>query len=436
MALRTRGGAPSTRTLSRASLIPGVQRLGPGKAPEHESLVRRAHAWVHARHARQCNESTPKYFAHFHSAGIGNDVNQAVRSLAIALYRGRQLILLPPHGGHRARLRPSVNKHLDADHPWHWLQHDPLTALFRPSSCQEVLSSMERATFDALASSAYANLSAPAALKRLGKSGLANSSLSQSPNSWRVGLDYTYIPLQFRSMGMLWWFQVLTTYFVRIRRPLRQRLLAHTATKQLLGQLAVPMRNLKRETNSTACADLAGVPRCYGSSLLAQVAFDVGLHIRLGDACRPENRKLNTRSRTCFENLTKAVQRITEARGEGGGTMFLATDSESIIRQANAGAAAPYRVYFLNLSRAHYDTTLPNELRATNRMQDLVDMLLDLVFLSHSAILGGTMQSNVPRLALQLRVQPPGSRFVSLDGREWCTRSSCRMNYTGKFGTA
>ena len=116
--------------------------------------------------------------------------------------------------------------------------------------------------------------------------------------------------------------------------------------------------------------------------------------------------------------------------------MFLATDSEAIIAQAEAGAAAPYEVHYLNLSRSQYNTPLPNELRATNRTQDLVDMLLELVLLSHAAVLGGTMQSNVPRLALQLRVQPPGSLFVGLDGREWCTRSSCRMNYTGRFGTA
>ena len=48
-----------------------------------------------------------------------------------------------------------------------------------------------------------------------------------------------------------------------------------------------------------------------------------------------------------------------------------------------------------------------------------------------SAVIAGTMQSNVPRLALQWRVTLPGSRaLVSLDRREWCTRSSCRRNYT------
>ena len=160
----------------------------------------------------------------------------------------------------------------------------------------------QRNVLEKMASFEYANLSAPAALRRLtGRSALANSSISQSVTSWRVGLDFNYIPLPFRSMGMLWWFQALTTYFVRIRKPWRQRILGHPAVNQLLNRFPASMHrsdSLRRreantpwrvgfhEPNMTTCADVSGVPRCYGHSLFTELSFDVGLHIRLGDACR------------------------------------------------------------------------------------------------------------------------------------------------------
>ena len=69
----------------------------------------------------------------------------------------------------------------------------------------------------------------------------------------------------------------------------------------------------------------------------------------------------------------------------------------------------------------------------------LVQALLDAFVLSRSTVLVGSMMSNFPRLALQLRVQAPlglqQRRYLPLDDREWCTRSSCRMNYTERFGT-
>ena len=63
----------------------------------------------------------------------------------------------------------------------------------------------------------------------------------------------------------------------------------------------------------------------------------------------------------------------------------------------------------------------------------LLEALLDTFMLSRSSVLVGSMMSNFPRLALQLRVQAPigdRKRYLALDGREWCTRTSCRMNYT------
>ena len=60
----------------------------------------------------------------------------------------------------------------------------------------------------------------------------------------------------------------------------------------------------------------------------------------------------------------------------------------------------------------------------------LVEALMELLLLSRSRVIAGQMLGNMPRLALQLRVRPPGiSWYVSLDGNEWCTTSSCKSQY-------
>ncbi|KAL1528107.1 hypothetical protein AB1Y20_009472 [Prymnesium parvum] len=401
------------RSLSQSRLITGTHRFafGPSGAAQHEDAVRAAHAWIDSRHSAVCDEATPKFFANFAAMGIGNDINQAVRSLAIALSRGRQLVLLPPSHVHRSRLGADVSRRFDAMHPWHWLPDEPLSALFRPSGCQTFMSSAtQKAVLDVIA---FANASAPSTLQQLGMWKLANSSVSQSQTSWRIGLSYLYIPLSFRSLGMLWWFQALTTYFVRIGVPFKQRIMRHPATKELLQQLRTPGQREaelpRRDSHASICVEYSGLPRCYGTDLLADIHFDVGLHMRLGDACRPEFRQTISKSRACIRNLSHAVHRINEARGlRGGGTLFLATDSAEIIAQASQGLASPYQVFYLNLRRDHYDSVLPNELRVTDRQQDLVDMLIELLMLARSALVVGTMQSNVARLALQFRMHPPG----------------------------
>ena len=58
----------------------------------------------------------------------------------------------------------------------------------------------------------------------------------------------------------------------------------------------------------------------------------------------------------------------------------------------------------------------------------LEEALLDLLVLSQARVLAGAMLSNMPRLALQMRVRPSGKRppYISLDGNSWCTTSSCK----------
>lgn len=57
----------------------------------------------------------------------------------------------------------------------------------------------------------------------------------------------------------------------------------------------------------------------------------------------------------------------------------------------------------------------------------LVEALMELLLLANAQLVVAAMMSNLPRLALLLRVTPPGeSTYVSLDERKWCTLSSCR----------
>lgn len=69
---------------------------------------------------------------------------------------------------------------------------------------------------------------------------------------------------------------------------------------------------------------------------------------------------------------------------------------------------------------------------ALSRRDDtvLLEALMELMLLSRSRVIVGQMLGNMPRLALQLRVRPPGiSSYVSIDGNEWCTTTSCKSSY-------
>ena len=92
----------------------------------------------------------------------------------------------------------------------------------------------------------------------------------------------------------------------------------------------------------------------------------------------------------------------------------------------------------LNISRAHYASTTPTEVRhgRAARLRVLLEALLDVLLLSRAEVIVGPMMSNFARVAVQLRVQPPMAdaaggppRYVPLDGRPWCTRTSCKFAY-------
>ena len=56
----------------------------------------------------------------------------------------------------------------------------------------------------------------------------------------------------------------------------------------------------------------------------------------------------------------------------------------------------------------------------------LEEALLDLLLLARARTVAGSLFGNMPRLALQWRVEPPyNASYISLDGYPWCTRTSC-----------
>ena len=130
------------------------------------------------------------------------------------------------------------------------------------------------------------------------------------------------------------------------------------------------------------------------------------------------------------------------------GRLFIASDSHEAVGTAVAlGPSYGFEVAHLPIDRSHFsgvdehNRTLGTEQAKRSRSRDLavlVESLLDVLLLSRSTVLVGSMMSNFPRMALQLRVQAPMAgeeRYLALDGRTWCTRSSCRMNYSDHFGT-
>ena len=450
----------------------------------HQTLVDAAAAHIDMIHRAPCTRTTPVLFFRMDYHGIGNDLTRAVQALATAIMKGRQLVLLPPLTRFQSMF-PSLER-TSWRRPWHWLASAelPTSTLLVTSSCQRFFDEDEAllGIMQKLSSSGATEADAGATLRRFGEMELFNSSLSHRTN-WRVGMGPSVIPLPFRKQGLLWWFQVLTSYFVRVLEPLRPELQQHPALQDLLlrhptlarrtGRLrgsAVDRRNAQLPTEASApheaVAAAIGRARCgrgracdrIGPGWLPNVWFDVGLHIRRGDACGAAAPKRGQRARRCSSRPLEDAFALMSAHGLRG-SVFLATDSAEIALSAKrVGAAAGFDVSTLQINRTQLESLCSSnsaaegnaevqcgtEFVTRTRERDralLVETLLDALLLSRSTVLVGSMMSNFPRLALQLRVQMPllepvpVLRYLALDGRKWCTRSSCRLNYSDIYGT-
>lgn len=410
----------------------------------HKALVAAATAHLEDIHRAKCTDQTPILFARMDCHGLGEDLNQAVRMFAVAISQRRQLILLPPTPEDRrdpkgCALPESVQ--LSAKEPWHWLagQDISLDSILVPSACQHYWQERSPAVMEAIARSGVGNATQTAA--QLGANAIAAAG-RESISLWRVNLAVSkHVPRIFQRQGLLWWFQVLSSYLVRVRAPLSDLLQSHPAMQPFTS-------SPEGATTSGGAADefrwLGWAVRCgrkycdnVGPGWRPNARFDVGAHIRLGDSCRQKNvpKYYLMHVRRCDVNLTTVLQKV-RASGVYNGTLFIASDSQSIIDEVAAGGAWPFVTSFLKINRTRFETAKPTEQLAVRamRLRSMVEALMDMLLLSRSSIIVGKMMSNFPRLALQLRVQLPRSKgaagaYIALDDRPWCSRTSCREGY-------
>ena len=420
----------------------------------HQSLVDAAEAYIDLRQRAPCLPGTKLLFARMDTHGIGNDINLAVRALSVAMIQERQLILLPPSSSDVRQATWRGNVALSANEPWHWLAGAqlPFSSLIIESSCQKELSN--RNVLRAIASENGTDTTA--ILRQIGLHSLANVSRYWRP-IWRVGLDAGVIPLPFRSQGMLWWFQVLTNYLIRIRSPLSPLIDRHPAMLAFLRRhsprangpslrAAAPARHgptglvmsMREDVGASFGRSWCRKRWCdhLGPGWHPAVWFDVSLHIRLGDVCGKNAPVKGQRARKCTAQPTEDALSLMQSHGLRG-SLFMASDSRDAVDLAHViGPRYGFNVSSLSLDRGVVEgaNALGTEKQRRTPDRDrsvIVESLMDAMLLSRSDVLVGSMMSNFPRLALQMRVQTPRRgqlRYVALDDRTWCTRTSCRLN--------
>ena len=204
-----------------------------------------------------------------------------------------------------------------------------------------------------------------ATLRRFGEYALHNTSMAYR-TSWRVGMDSNSIPLAFRRQGLLWWFQVLTNFWIRARGDLKERLMRHEALKTLRRKLRFFPHSYPRGVPPPAIAEPIGRTLCggrrrrpcdkLGSGWLPEVWFDVGLHIRMGDACGANAPERGQRSRRCSARPLQDAFALMNAH-QLRGHVFLATDSAEIARASEAiGAEHGFKVSTLQIDRKQHDS--------------------------------------------------------------------------------
>ena len=433
----------------------------------HQSLADSADAYIRTIQRNPCDSQTKILFAHMDFHGIGNDVNMAVRALQVAMIMERQLVFLPPSQRDRASPdnRWMKSMKINAEQPWHWLAGAsmPLSSLFVPSSCQTHLGPEGLNLLQQLADG---NETDPSnGLNRVGRHDLAVRTRLWKP-IWRVGLHAGAIPIPFRQQGLLWWFQALSNYLVRARGPLKDALQHHPAMREILRAEGPAMKSCppsQLRPSGTGCNPPPTTSLAFGRNWCRKrwcdyigpgwypnLWFDIGLHLRIGDVCGKHAQLKGQRARKCSDRPTEEAFELMKAH-DLRGSVFMASDSsEAVAKAVEIGPRYGFKVFTLAYDRGNVEgaaaldannRSLGTELARRSVARDravLVETLMDVLLLSRSSVLVGSMMSNFPRMAMQLRVQAPlpgEQRYLALDGRTWCSRTSCRMNYSDVFGT-
>ena len=372
MVLYTAKIAFGERDPRRFHMLPPKALAGTSDANQEQLLA--AYRRLEAAHRAPCElGKTPLILHRMTVLGVANDLNYVVRAFAIANYRKGQLLLLPParapaHGHSAANNRGSLVRGRGIGAAWHWLDGLPgakLDSMFTLSACQLRLQQPDEIGRLRALDAASRNGSFSGAARSLGLGEHALDS-AFAIRAISRGLTYDYVPAPFREHGMLWWFQALTTYLLRVRGPLAARLQRHPAMQALAARLAAGGSDstaLQREWLASSAATLrSAVRRDLNSSeefgWLPSAGFDAALHVRMGDACGPRAKRNQGIVRKCVLTLRAGLAPLL-AHGvvPRGGRLFLATDSQSIVDEAAAATTTlPFEVYFLNISREKYDS--------------------------------------------------------------------------------
>ncbi len=378
-------------------------------------------------------------FVEMECSGLGGDMAMLIRAIVIAMARRRQVVLYPPGASSRRRAGLPADVPLSVRKPWHWLVGGgevadlPLDSIYEKSSCHRLFE--EDPQLHAMLSDLSNGSSIAEAAARRGYPGIVNTSRIYGQSvSWRVGLTPGYMPRMYQAQGLLWWFQVVTTHVFRIRGPLARLVQSEPAMRPFIGRRSAPAgrQPSTSELSEDDGAILGWMPRAR---------FDVGLHIRVGDACNNvRDRYYALRQCNVTASLAGSLDVVRRA-GVTSGSLFVATNSRKVVGDIEAGVAAPFDTSFAALERGdHLNVATQRLSGATLRRRVLLESLVDLLLLSRARVVAGPMFSSYPRVAIQMRVQTPAvdhrSLYISLDGYPWCSRSSCRMDYMKRFHTA
>lgn len=467
MVLYTAKDAAADRDPRRFHMLPPQGIAGWVDASAGE--LQAAYGHIDAQHRAPCVlGQTPLVVHRMTVLGIANDINYVIRSHALSVRKtnGGQLLLLPParapaHGRVASNNRAALANGRGLHNPWHWLDGVPnasLATIFTPSSCQTLLQHPDNVPRLRALDVGSRNGTLAATAERLGL-GANVIDASQAVRAIGRGMLLSEIPLAFRHHGMLWWWQALTTYLVRVREPVATRLRQHPAMRALLARssgsgdgpdvtrqrewLDLSRLALRRAIANGDRADRGGVgDEEDGLGWIPSAAFDAALHIRMGDACGPRAKRNQGVVRKCVLSLRAGLAPLL-AHGvvPRGGQVFLATDSQSIAEEADRAAAQlPFEVFHLRLDRGKYDSEAWIELASARKHAQsavLEETLLDVLLLSRARYIAGSMYGNVPRLALQLRPTAPGDlrrlSYITTDGRDWCTSPSAWSHTTIEY---
>ena len=410
----------------------------PSRDPD--DALRAAYSHLEALHRAPCGgQNVSVLWKRMPTHGVSNDLNSIVRAFAIATAGRPQLVLLPPPFAARRAL--PLSRVLDAMHPWHWLDESvPLSSMLYLPSCQIQFQRDAAEELDQLG--ADASNASRAALSMKGVAKFVERSRDYDlGNRWYIELSVNkHIPKLFRSRGMLWWFQVLTTFLVRVRDPIAPRLRESAALQTLMHRVGGNESGGVSLLDSSTSQDRGFDAVWKALPLDPHLHFDLGLHVRMGDACGWKSARREI-MRHCVANLSDALTRIGPVNGgvvdrrrrrrpARATSLFIASDSQAILDEARqVHDARISHVHTLEFQRDRYETGAAVEaVLSRENNTALEEALLDLLVLSQARVLAGAMLSNMPRLALQMRVRPSGKRppYISLDGNSWCTTSSCK----------